>query len=376
MRVSAALIVKNEERLLPRCLSSIRPHVDEIVVVDTGSTDQTLDVARRFSDRVMTCTWRRDFSKARQHAFDHATGDWIFWVDADDVVTNAERIRPAVESAPPDVKALYWKYVVGRDEYGNSTCEFWRERCVRNDGSFRWAGRVHEVLVPRAAGNTLRVDDIVVYHLPEHKPDRSRRNLDILREEYSRTRHHPSSRLLLNLANEYADLGETATAIDFFLKYARISTWNDERYFAHLKLARLFRQQGRFEEAADTALQAVKTNPFWGNAYFSLAQTYYYQGQWDRVAHWAELGKSVRQPDTLCIVNPREYTYDWIIYYTNALYHLGRTRDALEWTERALNICPGATWHITNRHIFLERIRAVEPLQFRDGKSLQPGEAG
>ena len=115
MKISAALIVKNEERVLPRCLSSIRAHVDEIVIVDTGSVDRTLDVARQFSDRLLTCTWRRDFSEARQHAFDHATGDWVFWLDADDVVVNADRIRFTVESAPPNVKAIYWKYVVGRD---------------------------------------------------------------------------------------------------------------------------------------------------------------------------------------------------------------------------------------------------------------------
>src|SRR5262249_37524393 len=299
-----------------------------------------------------------DFSRVRQYAFDHATGDWIFWLDADDVVANAERIRSAVENAPPDVKALYWKYVVGSDEYGNTTCEFWRERCVRNDGSCRWAGRVHEVLVPCAAGNTLRVDDIVVYHLPEHRSDRSRRNLDILLEEYSRKRHHPSSRLLFCLANEYADLSETATAIDFFLRYSHISPWNDERYFAHLKLARLLRQQNRFEDAADIALQAIKTNPFWGNAYFSLAETYYYERKWDHVVHWAELGKGQKPPNTLCIVNPRECRYDWIIYYTNALYHLGRVHEALEWTKRALAICPGDMSHSINRQVFAKRIQA------------------
>ena len=358
MKISAALIVRNEEGTLARCLSSIRDHVDEIVVVDTGSTDRTEQVAREFTDRIFHCTWRRDFAQARQYAFDRASGDWVFWLDADDVVVNANRIRHSVESAPAETKALYWKYVVGRDEFGNSTCEFWRERCVRNEGQFRWVGRVHEVLVPRTACATARVDDVVVMHYREPKPDRPKsRNLDILHEEYLRSRRRPSPRLLLCLANEYADAGETALAIEFLRKYTQISTWNDERYLALLKLARLLREKSQFGEAVDAALQAVKTMPFWANAYFSLAETYYFQRDWGRVAHWAEIGMRLSPPDTVCIVNPRESQYDWIVHYTNALFHLGRVPEALSWSEKALSICPGDVWHSMNWHFFAESVR-------------------
>jgi glycosyltransferase involved in cell wall biosynthesis len=361
MKISAALIVKNEERTLGRCLASIRDHVDEIVVVDTGSTDATERVARQNTDRVFHTAWRRDFSHARQQAFDRATGDWVFWIDADDVVLNAHRIRETIEAAPRDVKAFYWKYVVGRDEFGNSTCEFWRERCVRHEGLFRWVGRVHEVLVPRVPCATARVDDVVVLHLREPKPDRPvTRNLDILHEEYLRSRRRPAPRLLLCLANEYADTGQVDAAIEFFNQYVRSSTWNDEKYFAQLKLARLYRQQQRHAEAIDMALQALKNIPFWANAYFSIAESYYYQKDWGRVAHWIELGKNLPAPETICVVSPREYRYDWIVHYTNALFHLGRLSEAISWSEKALSICPADVWHSMNWHFFAESIRQRE----------------
>jgi len=223
MKVSAALIVKNEERTLARCLESIRDYVDEIVVVDTGSTDRTEEIARQFAAETFRFTWRRDFSQARQYAFDCATGDWVFWLDADDVILNAERIRPSIENAAPEIKAFYWKYIAGRDQYGNSICEFWRERCVRNERLFRWSGRVHEVLVPRVPCPTTRVEDVVVLHLKEPKPDGTRRrNLDMLHEEYRRSGGRPVPRLLLCLANEYSDAGETALAIEFLRKYLRV----------------------------------------------------------------------------------------------------------------------------------------------------------
>src|SRR5205823_3115973 len=108
---------------------------------------------------------------------------------------------------------------------------------------------------------------------------------------------------------------------------------------------RLHRHLGQWDEAIDIALQAVKTVPFWANAYFSLAETYYFQRDWSRVAHWIEFGRQLPEPDTLCVVNPRECRYDWIVHYTNALFHLGRIQEAMEWSEKALAICPADTWH-------------------------------
>ncbi|MBI5266146.1 MAG: glycosyltransferase, partial [candidate division Zixibacteria bacterium] len=82
--VSACMIVKNEEELLPDCLASIRDWVDEIILVDTGSTDRTVDIARSYGAKVFHHAWEGDFSKARNVSLSHATGDWIFIIDADE----------------------------------------------------------------------------------------------------------------------------------------------------------------------------------------------------------------------------------------------------------------------------------------------------
>ncbi len=89
--ISLSLIVKNEERALPICLGSAADLVHEIILIDTGSTDRTKEVAASFGARVFDFAWRDDFAAARNESLRHATGDWIFWVDADDRLDEENR---------------------------------------------------------------------------------------------------------------------------------------------------------------------------------------------------------------------------------------------------------------------------------------------
>ena len=88
--ISACMIVKNEAAFLEGCLSSLSGHVDEIIVVDTGSDDETPAIAQQFGCRVLQYEWRDDFSAARNIALDRATSDWILYIDADERLTCAE----------------------------------------------------------------------------------------------------------------------------------------------------------------------------------------------------------------------------------------------------------------------------------------------
>jgi glycosyltransferase involved in cell wall biosynthesis len=358
--VSACLIARDEERTLGRCLQSVREHVDEIVVVDTGSRDRTKEIAGQFGARIYHFPWRNDFAAARQVSFDRATGQWLFWVDADDVVWNAAAIRPAAAAAPAEVNCFYWKYQASRDAYGNSTCEFWRERCVRNHRGFRWRGRVHEVLLARSRQIARQDNDVVVVHHRDHAHRNPHRNLDILQTEYAKSASHPPARLLYYLGNEYADVGQRDIAIDYLRQYVAASRWQEEKYLALVRIAELHRAQQRFDAAVEAAHEAVATIPEWPTACFSLAETYYFMKDWALVVYWAEAGQRRPVPDTVCVINPTALRYSWIIFYTNALFYVGRVQDALDWTCRALEMCPGAEWHVANRSYFSARLGAPQ----------------
>jgi glycosyltransferase involved in cell wall biosynthesis len=352
MTISAALIVKNEERTLGRCLASLDGAVDEIVVVDTGSNDGTMAIAHQHKARVFHFPWRDDFAAARQYAFDQASSDWVFWLDADDVVIGADRIRGVTASAPPEVGGFYWRYILWRDERGEPTHTCWRERCVRNDGSFRWTGRVHEVLVTSQPRSLVKTGEIVVEHRPEvdraDRPDRAHRNLRILEEHCAASNGTPEPRFLFYLGREYADVGDLPRAIETLQRYLAVGHWDDERYVAQVQIADLHRRQGEYTRALDAGLAALKIRPRWPDAYFGLAATYYFLREWEKVVHWTTIGRSLPVPDTLLFVNTRGYELDWIIYYTNAAYHLGQTAEALAWTRHALALAPADPWHLHN----------------------------
>lgn len=357
--VSITLIVKNEELVLARCLASLRDAVDEIVVVDTGSSDDTKQIARRFTDKIFDFAWRQDFGAARQFALEQATCDWVAWVDADDVVVNADRIKPLLADTPPEVCCYYWRYITRWDSSGKPAFEFWRERCVRNDGSFRWVGRVHEVLESDQPCIKVQYPDIVVEHRPDpdHHSLKEGRNLKILEAEYEEKRENMDPRMLFYLGREYADAGDTERAIAVLEQYTSVGEWEDERYRAQTQLAQLYRIQKEYQLALDADLQALKILPRWPDAYFGLARTYYYLEDWPKVVHWSDFGRTLPMPETILFLNPLDYEFNWIIYYTNALFHVGKLEEGVQWTKRALEIQPDSQWHINNLSYYEDELK-------------------
>ena len=145
-RLSAVLIVKDEEEVLGACLDALRSAVDEVVVYDTGSSDGTRDVARARGAVVVGGFWDDHFGDARNRALAHATGDWVLSVDADEVLTgDTAALRRGCASAPQGLVQV----VVESSTGGGSPHRSHPVRLFRR-GGFTWVGALHEYLVPVA----------------------------------------------------------------------------------------------------------------------------------------------------------------------------------------------------------------------------------
>lgn len=148
--ISLCMIVKNEEIHIARCLDSVAELVDEIIIVDTGSTDRTVKIVSDYTSKVYTYPWKDDFSAARNYSFSKASMDYCMWMDADDVLEDAEKDRflQLKQSLSPDTDMVMMKYHTAFDEAGHPSFSYYRERWIRNCAQYRWIGAVHEVIPP------------------------------------------------------------------------------------------------------------------------------------------------------------------------------------------------------------------------------------
>ena len=170
LRDGLTMIVRDEEDNLPKCLESVRGIFDEVVVVDTGSVDRTVEIAREFGARVFAFAWIDDFAAARNEALAHATGDYVFWLDADDVVDppQREKLQTLLDGLQPAEPAGYVVRCAcdpSPDGSGGETVVDHVRLFPRRD-DVRWSYRVHEQIMPalRRAGIPVRWTDLVVRH--------------------------------------------------------------------------------------------------------------------------------------------------------------------------------------------------------------------
>ena len=180
MTLSLCMIVKNESDVLARCLRCIADIADEIVIVDTGSTDNTKRIAQQFTPHVYDFAWCDDFAAARNFSFSKATMEYTLWLDADDVIDERNRalLRALKAELPADVDMVKLRYDVAFDAAGNPTLSYYRERILRTSMNYRWVGEIHEVILPRGK---IEHRDIRIEHR-KMRPAEPGRNLHIFRK--------------------------------------------------------------------------------------------------------------------------------------------------------------------------------------------------
>lgn len=181
--VSACLIVKNEERFLPGCLASLEGVADELVIVDTGSTDRTIEIAHSYGAKVLHHPWSGDFSSARNVGLDHAKGRFILYVDADEEVMADDRgaLRRVLESDAYD--AILMRIVSPLHGSDKTSIDVY-PRAFRSYPDVRFQYRIHEQIWPALSRHQPRVHDspLRIHHHgyaqgPEILNEKRRRNL-------------------------------------------------------------------------------------------------------------------------------------------------------------------------------------------------------
>ena len=281
VKVSLCMIVRDNAPTLPACLESIRPWMDEMVIADTGSTDETPKIVQDYGGKLYHFPWCDDFSAARNESINHAKGEWVFWMDSDDTITPecGRGLRALIYGQHDPSIGGYVMQVhcpgTGSDGAPDMVVVD-HVKLFRNRPDVRFDGRIHEqILGPiRQAGGELGWTELYVVHSgsdrsPEGLKRKIERDLRILHKELHERPDHPFT--LFNLGMTYADCQRFEESVEFLRRSIAHSSPGEShlrKAYALLMMAQT--QLGRLDEARETSRLGLAVFPDDGELRFRL----------------------------------------------------------------------------------------------------------
>jgi len=300
--IACCIICKNEEALIARCLESVK-WTDAIYVCDTGSTDSTISIAKKYTDNIcLSFIWVDSFQLAQNHCKSHAKEDWILSIDSDEILLSTEEeVRAAIEQAKDTVR------VTMCSEHDKNSFGF--ARIFRNTPEIYWEQDIHKHLNVPGEGEDIGNIKIQYGYSPAHQndPDRALRILQkTVKEEKNPVRN------LYYLAREYWYKERYWEAIDVFNRYFKVSNWAAEVADGYLIQAKCYLELEKIEECAAAALQAIKINSNFKEAlefmaYIAIKDN---KPQWERMSRTANnqnvlwCRTEAEQPNDVILLSP------------------------------------------------------------------------
>jgi glycosyltransferase involved in cell wall biosynthesis len=273
-RISLTMIVKDEEEMLPRCLETIHDVVDEMIIVDTGSSDRTVEIAESYGATVLHHEWTGDFAEARNISLDAASGDWFLYLDADEVLVreDAERLRELAGHVWREAFFLTETNFTGDVEDGTAVNHN-TLRLFRNRPEYRFEGRIHEQIAHCLPGGmperieqpSVRIEHYGYLGAVRDAKEKSRRNIELL--ERQQADGEMSAFLCFNLGSEYAAAGDAEAALkQFEAAWDMLGHDSEKSSYGYVpsltnRLVKALRTNKRYAEAVARAKEGLQIFP-------------------------------------------------------------------------------------------------------------------
>lgn len=336
--LSVVICARNEEKAIARCIKSVAL-ADEIVLLDTGCTDRTVELAKAADPRVNVCYYDvgdpiRSFSEMRNVANSFATGEYVMWLDAGDEATKLDLIKEKLLTCRPDHIGL-------QTIYGHQT--YWRDRVVARGFAY-WTDAVHEVLDTTGLYG-ISILAAPVKHTWQTKVGRENslpRNIRLLRQmiEKESPQHPRYSRWIFYLARDLKDAGQLEEAAELFKARMLLEGFHEEAAQAALMLADILQNTGKMTESIKICYEGMKTHDGYREFYYLIGDAYFKLGDYEKALVWYMHSAVVPRDQRSLWHN--EAVFDWlpncqISYCTE---RLGDFTTALEYAQKDLALCP------------------------------------
>ena len=354
---SLSMIVKDGAEHLAQTLECATQFCDELIIVDTGSTDNTVEIAESFGSKVFHFEWIDDFSAARNEALRYCTGEWIIWLDCGDVIPpqaieGFKTIKTWLAENGEPFDFVWLNINRGIADNGAVLFRFNTPRLMRNRPELRWIGAVHEYLEgsnERAMiGQGAWVDDPLA--LNNQPTDRNIKILKRLLDNGDTT-----TRTAYYYANELRDHKRWNEAIEAYNHFLSMNYYSWEYYDALISLATAYKSENRIDEMVDAYFRAIKFDPTRAEAYVGLGDFSYERQQWQHAIPFYLAARGAVRPIEGFVL---ETCYTWLPIDRLAVCYgnLGRLEEAIKLTVEALKQCPEQDRLLDNLRMFTEAV--------------------
>ncbi len=348
--ISLCMIVKDEEAVLDKCLKSVHDLVDEIIIVDTGSTDKTKEIAKKYTDKIYDFKWVDDFAKARNYSFSKATKDYIFWLDADDYMPEEDRkkfkeLRKTIDGSV-DIYTMI--YIYSRDKNGNPTYVQRKHRLLKRENNYKWESPIHEFINPTGK---IKQTDIKIIHnkIKINDPKRNRR----IFEKMIKEGHKFTLREEFCYAREFYYSKEIPEAIDKYERFVKKTIGEYQKnkhclYLALLELSDCYNMIGNSQKELDTLFLILKNQLPTVKCLYKIGDNFRRQKKYNQAVYWLELAENTKDNSN----NPEYEKYLVYLDLGVCYYYLKEYQKAYDTNEKAGKIIPNDKTYLGNKQIY------------------------
>ncbi|MGI8282790.1 tetratricopeptide repeat-containing glycosyltransferase family 2 protein [Bacillus mycoides] len=343
------MIVKDEELVIARCLDAVKHIVDEIIIVDTGSIDDTKKIIRGYTNHIYDFQWINDFAEARNFSFSKATKDYILWLDADDVLLEKEqhKLLTLKKELNSNIDAVSMLYHHGCDSNGNPFYITNRNRLVKRKKNFKWQGKVHEYI--KVKGNVMNSDIIIIHRKEKPQTDRNFKILQTLVD----SKKELTSNDKFHYANECMFHQKYNEAI-----YLYTSILDNKENLGEVNihicgnLGDCYTQLQKWDKAMEAYTNAFQYGTPRGEICVRIAHIFMAQQKYKEAILWYKTATKIPIPTKAILYNPASYT--WIPYLQMCVCYnyLGDHQKAFYYNELAAKYIPNDPKIIHNQKYF------------------------
>lgn len=355
------MIVKNEEETLARCLDTVKDIVDEINIVDTGSSDRTVEIAKQYTDRIFYFEWIDDFAAARNESFKYATKDYILYLDADDVILEENRVKLKELKATLDttVDSVSMYYDAGTDAYDNVTLRYRRNRLVKRAKNYRWKGDCHQYL--EVQGQIINSDIAITHRKIRHAVGRT---VSIYEKKIARGDIF-TPRDYFYYGNELRENSRYEEAIENYNKNISIKEgWIEDKIYACIFKADCYRYLGDLDNELSSLFQSFQFFPPRAEACSRIGYNFQRQKNYKTAAFWYELAtQQVPNPEQWSFIYPAYYTWYPHLQLCVCYYNLGDYQKSYEHNEQARKYRPEDNRILGNKNLLEEKLNFTKKAQ-------------